>query len=90
MNRELVKPQVFLGSVSRMGRGRILGKGDNAMVELIQAVRMAKAAITDRKGVTALEYGIIAGLISVAVVGAAASTGTKLKSYMTLLVSAMT
>jgi pilus assembly protein Flp/PilA len=36
--------------------------------------------INDERGATAIEYGLIAALISVAIIGAATTLGTKLSS----------
>jgi pilus assembly protein Flp/PilA len=38
---------------------------------------------TDRRGVTALEYGLIAGLIAVVIIGAVTLLGTNLSSLFT-------
>lgn len=35
----------------------------------------------DESGVTAIEYGLIAGLIAVVIIGAISSIGTKLNGY---------
>lgn len=39
--------------------------------------------VDDKRGVTAIEYGLIAALISVVIVGAATTTGTSLKDIFT-------
>ncbi|MFC7473078.1 Flp family type IVb pilin [Dankookia sp. GCM10030260] len=36
----------------------------------------ARALVTDRKGVTALEYGLIAALIATVIIGAVTALGT--------------
>lgn len=41
------------------------------------------ALLTDRRGATAIEYGLIAALIAVAAIGAMSSLGTKLKNTFT-------
>ena len=38
----------------------------------------ARSLVTDRKGVTALEYGLIAALIAVAIIGGARTLGTNI------------
>lgn len=40
---------------------------------------MLKRFLKDRKGATAIEYGLIAMLIAVAIVGSATQVGTQLK-----------
>ena len=37
----------------------------------------ARALVTDRKGVTALEYGLIAALIAIVIIGSVTALGTK-------------
>ena len=44
----------------------------------------------DRKGATAIEYGLIAALIAVAIVGAATSVGTQLTTTFNSVVTALT
>jgi pilus assembly protein Flp/PilA len=39
----------------------------------------------DRKGVTALEYGLLAGLIAVVIVGAVTTLGTTLNGFFTTI-----
>jgi Flp/Fap pilin component. len=43
----------------------------------------AKAFTADKEGATAIEYAVIAGLISVVVISAAALIGTDLEAIMT-------
>jgi pilus assembly protein Flp/PilA len=50
---------------------------------MIEIYKAARALVTDRKGVTALEYGLIASLIAVAIVGAITGLGTKLSTVFT-------
>ena len=47
---------------------------------MIEAFKTARALLADRKGVTALEYGLIASLIAVAIIGAVTTLGTNLTS----------
>ena len=39
--------------------------------------------VADQSGATAIEYGLIAGLISVVIIGAATTLGTNLKTTFT-------
>ena len=43
---------------------------------MIQSI--IRAAVTDRRGVTAMEYGLIAALIAVIIIPAVTTVGTKL------------
>jgi pilus assembly protein Flp/PilA len=51
-------------------------------VEKLNALmaRVALAVYGDRKGVTAVEYGLIAGLIAVAIIAAITTLGTNLST----------
>jgi pilus assembly protein Flp/PilA len=48
-----------------------------------------KALANDERGVTALEYGLIAGLVAVVIVGSVTALGNKLSSTFTTIVSAL-
>jgi pilus assembly protein Flp/PilA len=48
-----------------------------------------QALIKDERGVTALEYGLIAGLISVVIVTAVSGLGTKLTTTFTAITAAL-
>jgi pilus assembly protein Flp/PilA len=48
-----------------------------------EAVRMMKLLATDRKGVTAVEYALILGLIAAVIVTAVAGLGTKVGGIFT-------
>ena len=48
-----------------------------------------KALVDDERGVTALEYGLIAGLVAVVIVGSVTALGNKLSSTFTTIVSAL-
>lgn len=47
------------------------------------------ALIKDERGVTALEYGLIAGLVAVVIVGSVTALGTKLSSTFATIVTAL-
>lgn len=49
-----------------------------------------KNFIAEEDGVTAIEYGLIAALVGVAIVGAVTALGDQLKSTFNAVVSAMT
>ncbi len=53
------------------------------MIKLLS--RFAK----DQSGATAIEYGLIAGLISVVILGAVTATGTKLNAKFTTIGNAL-
>jgi pilus assembly protein Flp/PilA len=50
----------------------------------------ARALVTDRKGVTALEYGLIAALIATVIIGAVATLGTNLSTVFTNIAGRLT
>ena len=47
------------------------------------------ALIKDERGVTALEYGLIAGLVAVVIVTSVTSLGTKLTTVFTSITAAL-
>ncbi|MGO4158000.1 Flp family type IVb pilin [Cupriavidus sp. YAF13] len=49
-----------------------------------------KRFANDEDGVTAIEYGLIAALIAVVIIGAVATVGTQLKSTFTTIGTALT
>lgn len=50
------------------------------MFEILQTLTQLK---TDRRAVTALEYGLIAGLIAVVIIGVVTTLGTNLSGIFT-------
>jgi pilus assembly protein Flp/PilA len=48
-----------------------------------------KALASDERGVTALEYGLIAGLVAVVIVGSVTALGTKLSGTFATIVAAL-
>ncbi|MCI0598288.1 MAG: Flp family type IVb pilin [Beijerinckiaceae bacterium] len=46
--------------------------------------------ISDQSGVTAIEYGLIAGLIAVVIIGAVQTLGTKVQSKFQAVADALT
>ena len=44
----------------------------------------------DKRGVTAMEYGLIAALIAVVIIGAVSTVGTQLSSVFTGITTALT
>lgn len=56
------------------------------MSKILSAV---KAFIADENGVTAIEYGLIAALVGVAIIGAVMGLGTQLNATFTEVVTAM-
>jgi len=57
--------------------------------EVIMIVRLFKAVKADRKGVTALEYGLIAAAIAVAIIGAVQLVGTNATATFNAVAGAM-
>ena len=60
-------------------------KGQFAVTKILSTYQRTPFAIflRDESGATAIEYGLIAALISVAIIGAATTMGTKLSSTFT-------
>ena len=48
-----------------------------------------KAFWNDQSGATAIEYGLIAGLISVVIIGAVTTVGTKVSNQFTTIAGAL-
>jgi pilus assembly protein Flp/PilA len=48
-----------------------------------------RALVKDERGVTALEYGLIAGLVAVVIVTSVTSLGTKLSTTFTSIATAL-
>jgi len=46
-------------------------------------LKMFKQFVADKNGATAIEYGLIAGLVAIAIVTAVTTTGTDLSSVFT-------
>jgi pilus assembly protein Flp/PilA len=56
---------------------------------MLQVIKAWLPLRIDRRGVTALEYGLIAGLIAVVIVGAVTTVGTKLTAQFTAISNAL-
>jgi pilus assembly protein Flp/PilA len=50
-------------------------------------MRFAVRFLRDESGATAIEYGLIAGLIAVVIIGAVSTVGTKLSNTFTSIAS---
>ena len=50
---------------------------------LLYVFCVLRCGLMERKGVTALEYGLIAGLIAVVIIGAVRTLGTDMRSLFT-------
>jgi pilus assembly protein Flp/PilA len=50
---------------------------------MLSLIIQAKQLIADRKGVTAIEYGLIAGAIAVAIIGAVVLLGSDINTLFT-------
>jgi pilus assembly protein Flp/PilA len=67
--------QIVTAATRRAGVSNTLfGRGDSAMRNLLTRF------LNDDSGVTAIEYGLIAALISVVIITAAAAVGTQLSN----------
>lgn len=49
-----------------------------------------KSFVSDESGATAIEYGLIAGLIAVVIIGAVTSVGTKLSNKFGTIANTLT
>lgn len=55
------------------------------MNDFISAVKAARTLLADRRGVTAMEYGLIAALVAVVIITAVTGIGTSLqKTFETI------
>ena len=59
------------------------------MNELIAAAKTARKLVADRRGVTAMEYGLIAGLVAVVIIAAVTGIGTRLQGVFTTIQNAL-
>lgn len=56
---------------------------------MLEFVRTLLALRFNKRGVTAMEYGLIAALIAVVIIGAVTSIGTKLDTTFTSIANAL-
>ena len=56
-------------------------------MRIVQSIRRF---VRDEEGVTAIEYGLIAALIAVAIIGTVTTVGTSLQSVFTAISDALT
>jgi len=59
-------------------------------IQMGRFIQAAKQFVRDEEGVTAIEYGLIAFLIAVVIVGAVRTTGTTLDGIFDQIVTALT
>lgn len=52
---------------------------------MLQLLKDLRPLLSDKRGVTALEYGMIAALIAVIIIGAVTTLGTKLNAAFTTI-----
>lgn len=57
---------------------------------MTDVIRLIAALRTDRRGVTAVEYGIMASLIAVGIITAVTTMGLKLNAVFTGITTALT
>jgi len=57
---------------------------------MLEYMRTWLALRSDKRGVTAMEYGLIAALIAVVIIGAVGTVGTKLTATFTAIAAAFT
>jgi pilus assembly protein Flp/PilA len=56
---------------------------------MLTILKNMRALIRDERGVTAMEYGLIAGLVAVVIVGSVTTLGTSLSSTFTTVAAAL-
>ena len=59
------------------------------MRELLDAAKLVRALVADRRGVTAMEYGLIAALVAVVIIGTVTTLGTNLKGVFDSISTAL-
>ena len=76
-------PVAFCHENQGMGRWRNHhANGESTMTTIFQ---IAKSAIADRRGVTAMEYGLIAGVLAVGLAAAFTALGDRLEAAFAAL-----
>lgn len=84
--RQNVSATPYAISGARVFVARRGSMGDRTMRGFLNTLNAMK---TDTRGVTALEYGLIAGLVAVVIVTSVTSLGTKLTSTFTTIAAAL-
>ncbi|HEX4367104.1 MAG TPA: Flp family type IVb pilin [Rhodopila sp.] len=56
---------------------------------MLTILKNMRALIRDERGVTAMEYGLIAGLVAVVIVGSVTTLGTSLSTTFTTVAAAL-
>ena len=56
---------------------------------MFRFINNLRALISDERGVTAIEYGLIAGLVAVVIVGSITTLGTTLSTTFTAVSAAL-
>jgi len=56
---------------------------------MFKFINNLRALISDERGVTAMEYGLIAGLVAVVIVGSVTTLGTTLSTTFATVVGAL-
>jgi pilus assembly protein Flp/PilA len=79
----------MLGIETTCARRHWGGGPNNKGVTMFTFFSEQSALANDRRGVTALEYGLIAGLIAVVIVGSVTALGTQLSGTFSAIVSAL-
>ncbi|HEX7910163.1 MAG TPA: Flp family type IVb pilin [Paraburkholderia sp.] len=68
-----------------MNATKVTARGDPIGRCVWTGAEYARRFISDRRGVTAIEYGLIAALIAVVIVGAVTIVGTDLNAIFTTI-----
>jgi pilus assembly protein Flp/PilA len=80
-------PDIALFTVAHRAIGA--PRGNDKEVKMLTFLNNFSALVGDERGVTALEYGLIAGLVAVVIVGSVTALGTQLKTTFTTITAAL-
>lgn len=56
---------------------------------MLKVIIDLRALVSDKRGVTAMEYGLIAGLVAVVIIGSVTTLGTTLSSTFATIAAAL-
>jgi pilus assembly protein Flp/PilA len=56
---------------------------------MVKFINNLRALISDERGVTAMEYGLIAGLVAIVIIGSVTTVGTSLSTTFTNVAAAL-
>ncbi len=92
-NSPFLKPATQGGNGSRVPHASLSGDtavGAEGKVWGTKMKKLARRFVRDDEGVTAIEYGLIAGLIAAVIVGTVTSIGEKVEAMFQVILAALT